>query len=101
MGQPRDDGAVVETDSALDGQADVRLDLSAIDVDAVRLERALDVVERARLPGAAGLALPGGDRTDVVHENVRRDLGGELAFERVAVLPGRRHDVTSRMGCRA
>src|SRR5262245_3642943 len=101
MRQPFDDRAVVETDSAFQRQADVRLDLAALDLDAVGLERALDVVERARRAGAAGLALPGGDCTDVIHEGVRRDLGGELAFERVAVLPGRRHAVTSRMGCRA
>ena len=39
------------------GQADVGLDLPSLDLDAVRLQGALDVVERLGLARAAGLAL--------------------------------------------
>jgi len=101
VGQALDDGAVVETDPSLQGQADVGLDLPALDVQPVVSERPLDVVEGLRFAGAAGLALPGGDRAHVVDEALRRHLGRELGLEWIAILPRRRHALTSRRECRA
>src|SRR5436309_2870100 len=89
VGQPLDDGAVVETDPSIEGQAYVRLDLPALHLDAVRLERALDVVECLGLARAAGLALPRADRAHVLHERLRRHLGSQRRLERIAVFPGR------------
>jgi len=89
VGQPLDDGAVVETDPSIEGQAYVRLDLPALHLDAVRLECALDVVECLGLARAAGLALPRADRAHVLHERLRRHLGSQRRLERIAVFPGR------------
>src|SRR5204862_1147789 len=59
MGQPLDDGTVWQAQAALEGQADVGLDLTAFHLDAEGLERPLDVVEGLRLARAARLPLPG------------------------------------------
>ena len=101
MGQPLDDGAVVQANPSLEGQADVGLDLAALDLEPVGFQRALDVVEGLRLARAAGLALPGADGADVLHQRGRRHLGGELGLQWIAILPGRRHAVTSCKRCRA
>src|SRR5207245_11162136 len=58
MGEPFDDGAVVETDPSIEGQAYVGLDLAALHLDAIGFERALDVVQGLRLARAAALPAP-------------------------------------------
>ncbi len=95
-----DDGAVGQGEARVLWQADVGLDLPPVDRQPVGGERALDVVERLGLARAAGFALQRPDRADVRHQVGGRDLGGQLGFERIAVLPGRRHRITSSRRCR-
>ena len=95
-----DGGAVGQRHATVLRQADVRLDLATLDLHAVGLERALDVVERPGLAGAARLALPGPDRADVLHQRRRRHLGGQQGLQRIAIFPGRRHEITSSWRCR-
>src|SRR5437879_7740007 len=86
VGQPLDDGAVVETDPSFEGQAYVRLDLPALHLDAVRLERALDVVECLGLARAAGLALPRADRAHVLTRRLRLHRSTQRRLQRTAAI---------------
>src|SRR5439155_22529994 len=92
--EPFDLAAVRQDQPALLRQADVRLDLTALHLDAVGCERPLDVVERLRLAGAPRLALEGADRVHVLHERGGRHVLAQRLLQRIAVLPtrGRRHE---------
>src|SRR5499426_2678907 len=57
--EPLDRAAVRQVHTPLERQADVGLDLAPLDLDAVRLQDALDVVEGLGLARATRLALEG------------------------------------------
>ena len=99
--EPRDDRAVGQGEPRLLGQADERLDLPPLDLDAVATSACARCSRRpAPRPGCRTRARARRSCGRAPSACAAETLGGQLGLERIAILPGRRHGITSSRRCR-